>query len=138
MSAVKVAVACGLVALLISACGVAPKPVAGTTNLRKHSGYYGLRDDPRVKHTKCLRAAKIHYRLYYAAGKQHLPSIQIGSLPSGPTVIFEPTPGIAQGEQIKGDEQGAEVIGSALLYPNGASAKELTIVEGCVATGVTG
>ena len=138
MSAVKVAVACGLVALMVSACGIAPKPVAGTTNLRKHPGYYGLRDDPRVKHVKCLRQAKVKFREFYSGGKQRLPSIQIGSLPSGPTVIFEPTPGIAQGEQIKGQEQGAEIIGSALLYPNGAGNKLLTIVEGCVATGVNG
>ncbi|HWD69564.1 MAG TPA: hypothetical protein VG293_05175 [Solirubrobacteraceae bacterium] len=137
MSAVKVAVACGLVALLISACGVAPKPVAGTTNLRKHSGYYGLRDDPRVKHLPCLRSAKIHFREYYT-GKQRLPSIQIGTPPSGPTIVFYPTPGIAQGLQIMGEEQGAEVVGSALLYPNGASAKELTTIEACVASGVTG
>lgn len=138
MSAVKVAVACGLVALLVSACGIAPKPEAGTPHLRKHSGFYGLRDDPRVKHTKCLRADKIHYRQYYAGGKQHLPAIQVGSLPSGPTIIFYPTPGIAQGLQITGQEQGAEVIGSALLYPNGASGKKLTEVELCTATGVSG
>jgi hypothetical protein len=137
MSAVKVAVACGLVALLISACGIAPKPVAGTTHLRKHPGYFGLRDDPRVKHLRCLRTDKIHFHEYYT-GKERLPSIQIGSLPSGPTVIFYPTPGIAQGLQIMGQEQGAEVIGSALLYPNGARAKELTTVEGCVASGVKG
>ena len=138
MSAVKVAVACGFVALLVSACGIAPKPMAGTTHLRKYSGYYGLRDDPRVKHVKCLRQAKVHFSEFYSGGKQKLPSIQVGTLPSGPTVIFEPTPGIAQGQQIKGEEQGAEVIGSALLYPNGAKAKLLTIVENCVAAGVTG
>lgn len=137
MSAVKVAVACGLVALVISACGVAPKPVAGTTNLRKHAGYFGLRDDPRVKPVPCLRAAKLHFRRYYY-GKQHLPAIQIGLLPKGPTVIFYPTPGIAQGLQIMGQEQGAEVIGSALLYPNGAASKELAKIEGCVAAGVKG
>lgn len=138
MSAVKVAVACGLVALLISACGIAPKPQAGTPHLRKYAGYHGLRDDPRVKHTKCLRQDKIHYRQYYAGGKQKLPAIQVGTLPSGPTIIFYPTPGIAQGLQIMGQEQGAEVIGSALLYPNHASAKELTKVEVCVAVSVTG
>ena len=35
-------------------------------------------------------------------------------------------------------EQGAEVIGSALLYPNKASGKTLTKVELCTATGVNG
>jgi hypothetical protein len=138
MSAVKVAVACGLVALLISACGIPPKPAAGTPHLRKQSGFYALRDDPRVKHTACLRAAKVHFHQYFAGGKKHLPAIQVGSLPTGPTIIFYATPGIAQGLQITGQEQGAEVIGSALLYPNGASSKELTTVENCVAADVTG
>jgi hypothetical protein len=138
MSPVKVAVACGLVALLISACGIAPKPEAGTANLRKHPGYFGLRDDPRAKHTKCLRADKIHYRQYYAGGKQHLPAIQVGEKPTGPTIIFYPTPGIAQGLQIMGQEQAAEIIGSAVLYPNSAPANELSKVELCVAVGVTG
>jgi hypothetical protein len=137
MTPVKVAVACGLMALAISACGIPPKPEAGTANLRKQAGYYGLRDDPRVKHARCLRTDKIHFHEYYA-GKGHLPAIQVGSLPSGPTIIFYPTPGIAQGQQIMGQEQGAEVIGSALLYPNGSRAKELSKVEGCTSLGVKG
>jgi hypothetical protein len=137
MSAAKAAVACGLVALLVSACGIAPKPEAGTANLRKQQGFFGLRDDPRLKHVKCLRAAKIHFSEYYTA-KGHLPAVQVGSLPAGPTIIFYPTPGVAQGLQIMDQEQGAEVIGSALLYPNSAPAKELATIAQCTATGVSG
>ena len=58
--------------------------------------------------------------------------------PDGPTVSFEPTPGDAQGIQIHGQAQGAEVIGSALLYPNQAPSQLLTQVENCVAQGVSG
>ena len=137
MTPVKVAVACGLMALVISACGIPPKPDAGTANLRKKAGYFGLRDDPRVTHARCLRTDKIGFHEYYSPNG-HLPTIQVGSLPSGPTIVFYPTPGIAQGLQIMGQEQGAEVIGSALLYPNGASAKELSTVEGCIGAGVKG
>jgi hypothetical protein len=53
-------------------------------------------------------------------------------------VSFEPTPGDAQGVQIQGEAQGAEVIGSALLYPNQAPDSLLSTVEGCVAKGVSG
>ena len=67
-----------------------------------------------------------------------LPSFQVGTAPSGPTVSFEPTPGDAQGVQIQGEAQGAEVIGSALVYPNQASDNLLTVVEDCVAKGVSG
>ena len=58
--------------------------------------------------------------------------------PTGPTVSLQPTPGDAQGVQIDGQAQGAEVIGSALLYPNQASDELLTKVETCVAKGVQG
>jgi hypothetical protein len=64
--------------------------------------------------------------------------MQIGTKPYGPTVYFEPTPGIAQGLQIDGKAQAAEVIGAALLYPNLASDALLTKVENCVAEGVSG
>ena len=58
--------------------------------------------------------------------------------PAGPTVQFQPTPGDAQGKQIGGQAQGAEVIGSALLYPNQAPSSLLSKVESCVAKGVQG
>ncbi len=64
--------------------------------------------------------------------------MQVEAKPYGPTVYFEPTPGAAQEMQINGQVQGAEVIGSALLYPNQASDQLLTTVEGCVAQGVSG
>lgn len=137
MSRAKVAVACGLVALAVSACGVPPKPEAGTAHLKQQRAFYGKVDDPRLAHADCLRSAKLPIR-EYSTTKDHLPAIQVGALPKGPTIVFYPTPGIAQGLQIMGQEQGAEVIGSALLYPNGASANELSTVEHCTAIGVSG
>jgi hypothetical protein len=47
-----------------------------------------------------------------------------------------PTAGIAEGQQIQGKAQGAEVIGAALLYPNHASGVELTVIENCLGQGV--
>jgi hypothetical protein len=64
--------------------------------------------------------------------------LQIGALPAGPTVVFAPTPGVAQGQQIQAAQQGAEVIGSALLYPNQASDAELSKIETCLSKGVSG
>ncbi|WP_249018969.1 hypothetical protein [Conexibacter sp. S30A1] len=137
MSPAKVAVACVLTALLVSACGIPPKPEAGSPNLLKNSAFRGVVDDPRTPHVACLRADKVPFHEFYTA-KQHLPAIQVGSLPSGPTIIFYPTPGIAQGLQIMGQEQGAEVIGSALVYPNQASNSVINDVEQCMAIGVSG
>ena len=51
---------------------------------------------------------------------------------------FAPTPGAAQDAQISGRVTGAEVIGSALLYPDQASDGLLQTVEDCLAAGVTG
>jgi hypothetical protein len=137
MPSAKSAAALGLVALSLSACGTTSKPEAGTpaAMVRSHKGV----DDPRKKHIVCLRQAgvPVHPEQTVVAG-QNLPGFQVLSAPQGPTVSFEPTPGDAQGLQIDGQAQGAEVIGSALLYPNDASDSLLAKVEKCVAQGVSG
>ena len=136
MSHPKLATACGLVAVALAGCGIKAKPLAGTVHLDRARGNHALLDDPRTKHVKCLRADRLPVRLYRASGAR--PAIQVGTASTGPTIVFEPTPGIAQGVQIQGDAQGAEVIGSALVYPNLATNAELGKIEGCVALGVTG
>ncbi len=137
MPSAKLAVAVGLAALSLSACGTTSKPEAGTPKAitKIHRGL----DDPRKKHISCLEQEHIPVRpeQVVVAG-QSLPGFQVGTVASGPTVSFEPTPGAAQSVQIQGQSQGAEVIGSALLYPRQASDKLLTQVENCVAQGVSG
>ncbi|MFL5861007.1 MAG: hypothetical protein ACJ780_09540 [Solirubrobacteraceae bacterium] len=137
MPSAKLAAAIGLSALSLSACGITSKPEAGTPKAIAN-GHKGL-DDPRHKHIACLRQQHVPFHLEQrtVAGKV-LPSFQVGTASSGPTVSFEPTPGDAQGVQIQGEAQGAEVIGSALLYPNHATDDLLSRVESCVATGVSG
>jgi hypothetical protein len=138
MSLAKVAVACGLMALLISACGIQAKPEAGTSHLTSQAGFQGIVDDPRMPQVSCLKSDKLPFREYYADGVQHLPAIQVGARAQGPTMIFYPTDGIAQGLQIMGQETGAEVIGALLVYPNQSRPQELTKVEACAAIGVKG
>jgi hypothetical protein len=130
MSSAKLALATGLAAISLSACGTAAKPEAGTLKAvtNTHKGV----DDPRKKHIQCLQ-------------QEHIPVarvgntwLQVGAAPSGPTVNFEPTPGAAQETQIAGRAQGAEIIGSALVYPNQAPGGLLTKVENCIAEGVSG
>lgn len=137
MPSAKLAAALGLAALSLSACGISSKPEAGTLKAITKSRQ-GL-DDPRTKHVACLRQEHIAVRLgsVVVAG-QRLPGFAVTTVAQGPTVGFEPTPGDAQGVQIHGQSQGAEVIGSALLYPNQASDQLLSKVEGCVAQGVQG
>jgi hypothetical protein len=130
---VPVGLVAALAAIAVSACGSSAKPEAGTpgaiaTN-RKNV------DDPRTKHLTCLHQEHIPVRPVTIGG---LRGMQIGVRPTGPTVQFQPTPGAAQALQIAGKAQGAEVIGSALLYPNQASSNLLSKVESCVATGVQG
>jgi len=67
-----------------------------------------------------------------------LTNLQVGSLPGGPTIVFEPTPGAAQADQIRGQAQAAEVIGSALVYPHQAPDDELKTIENCLTSGVSG
>lgn len=137
MPSAKLAVAVGLTALSLSACGAASKPEAGTpaAMVKSHKGV----EDPRTKHVDCLRQDHIpvHLEQTTVAG-QSLPGFQVGTATGGPTVSFEPTPGDAQGVQIHGQAQGAEVIGAALVYPNQAPDGLLSKVESCVAQGVSG
>lgn len=127
----------GLMALLLSACGISAKPQAGTAHIKRSKNFYGRVDDPRKLAVKCLKADKYRYIQYYTRS-QHLPALQVGTLPNGPTVVFEPTPGIAQGLQIQGYAQAAEIVGSALVYPNRTSDKKMFAVKACIAIGVAG
>jgi hypothetical protein len=130
MSFAKLVVLCLLAALSLSACGIAAKPLVGSTGAQAKSAT-GV-DDPRTIHLDCLRAQNIPVTEF---GRVWM---QIGAKPSGPTVQFTPTPGAAQEEQISGRVESAEVIGAALLYPNQAPDGLLQKVEGCVAKGVNG
>jgi hypothetical protein len=121
-------VAVCLAALAASACGSAVKPATGSR---------GQIDYPAT--------AKAN-RIDCIAG-QHLPvqkvglnELLIGPQPAGPRVLFAPTEGAAQGDQISGQSQsqGAEVIGGALLYPDQAPDKELGAIENCLSKGVKG
>ncbi len=137
MRLAKLVIACGLTAALLGACGIKAKPEAGTAHASSATGNHAKVDDPRTRHVKCLRQHGYRVTEYRTAGSR-FPAIQVGTLPTGPTIVFEPTPGAAQYEQIEGAAQAAEVIGAALLYPNQASDHELSIVETCAALGVTG
>jgi hypothetical protein len=127
---------CGLTTLAVSGCGMTAKPPAGTPDLAKARGNHAQVDDPRTKHVRCMKADGLPVRLFRASGAR--PAIQIGTPPSGPTVIFEPTQQDATGVQIVGQAQGAEVIGAALVYPNQAPDQVMQEVESCMAIGVTG
>ena len=138
MPSAKLAVAIGLSALSLSACGTTSKPEAGTSKAIANS-QKGL-DDPR-KSAHRLPAAGAYRRAHLNRSRSpggRCPDSRSAPAPSGPTVGFEPTPGAAQDIQIQGESQAAEVIGAALLYPNQASDSLLTTVEGCMALGVKG
>jgi hypothetical protein len=124
---------CGLIALSISACANLSKPPAGAgVSAQGKLASRGTIDDPRVKHYKCLKAHHI------PATEPSPTEIQVGRPGVGPLIKFLVTAGAAQYTQIDDEAQGAEIIGSAQLYPNQASDAELTIVENCTALGVTG
>jgi hypothetical protein len=107
--------------------------LSGCASLTKPSGGRGAAVDPRTgppNYVACLRANRLQVS---ELGSNR---VQVGQLPSGPTIVFMPTAGIAEGQQIQGKAQGAEVIGAALLYPNHASGVELTVIENCLGQGV--
>jgi hypothetical protein len=140
MSRAKPAAAAAVAALVLSACGSTAKPVAGSAGTQTQASSRGKVDDPRTNnpnHVKCLQQHHLPVTEIEISG---LPSLQIGTTPSSPAVMFVATPGIAQGAVIQGLKwaQGAEVIGSSLLFPNDGSDSELKTIEDCLSKGVTG
>jgi hypothetical protein len=67
------------------------------------------------------------------AGPTGRHDIQVGEPPDGPLVRFYLTSGEAEAAQFKGRAEGAEHIGSALLYARGGSDELLEDVENCLA-----
>jgi hypothetical protein len=130
MSARKLALGAGLAAISLAGCGTTAKPEAGT--VKAAAAEHKRIDDPRKTHVQCLHSKGIHVSEFGGTW------LQVGARPYGPTIHFEPTPGAAQELQISGQVQSAEVIGSALLYPNQASDALLEMVEDCIAQGVAG
>jgi hypothetical protein len=132
MSSAKLAIACALAAVVLSACGTKTNPPAGSISPTATTAGHAKIDDPRTKHIKCLQQDKI------PVTKVGVTAMQIGAPPDGPYVRFVATPGAAQAAQIDGTVTGAEVIGSALLFPNRAPDQLLGKIETCLAQGVSG
>jgi hypothetical protein len=138
MPSVKLVTAIAVAGVALAGCGEAVNnPPAGSANVSKGRGKV---DDPRVNqpnHVLCLQNAHIQVTKTEIDG---VPGLRLGSAPGSPTVAFEPSAGVAQGLQIQGQPayRGAEVIGSALLFPGQASDHELTPIENCLAQGVAG
>jgi hypothetical protein len=117
----------------VAAIGAATMILCGCSAVVKPPGGRGKVEDPRTTagRLECLRAH--HLPVVKVGGT----ALQIGALPAGPTVQFEPSNGAAETRQVEGTAQGAEVIGSALLYPHQAPGAELTQIENCVDRGMS-
>ena len=124
---VATAAAC-LTALATSACGSAIKPATGSR------GKIDYPATAKANRIQCLTNKHLPVQ------KVGLNELLIGPQPAGPRVVFDSTEGAAQGVQISGlrEQQGAEVIGAALLFPDQASDKELSTIENCLSQGVKG
>jgi hypothetical protein len=121
-------------AVALAGCGavrVQPTTPAGSAKLASR----GRVDSPlrdMDNYLGCIRSARLPVQVLSPV------KLQIGPAPAGPTVVFTNTPGAAQAYQINGESQGAEAIGTALLYPNQGSDGELASIEACLDRGVQG
>jgi hypothetical protein len=111
--------------------------LCGCSSVLKTAQGHGKVDSPvtnHPNHVECLRADHLRVKVLSPI------ELQVGQPPDGAKVIFEPTPGTAQGVQMEGirTDQGAEVIGTALLFPNRASNGVLTDIENCLSVDVKG
>jgi hypothetical protein len=120
--------------LALAGCGavkVQPSTPAGSSTLASR----GKVDSPLTalrNHLGCLQDAHLPVRVVSPT------RLQIGPVPAGATIVFSATPGAAQAYQINGSAQAAEVIGSALVYPNQASDGEMSQISACLSQGVQG
>jgi hypothetical protein len=112
--AVACAAACALT-LSLASCGSQSKPAAGGPNP----------NDKRAVALGCLQNQQLPARL---TGQK---SIQVDGT-GGPRVEFLLSSGEAEGRQFQGDAQGAEQIGSALLFVNQGSEDQLKKIETCL------
>jgi hypothetical protein len=125
--------ALGVGALALAGCGggVHPSTPAGSAKLASR----GQVDSPLTdmhNYLGCLRKAHLPVQVVSAT------KLQVGSAPVGPTIVFTPSAAVSQADQIDGRVQGAEVIGSAEVYPNQGSDAELSKIGACLAVGVQG
>ncbi len=115
-----VAAACAAV-LALAACGGSDAPA--------RPGGEGQAPDPNDKRAVALDCIKgkqgLQARL---AGEQ---SIQVGAI-GGPRIEFLISSGEAEGRQFQGNAQGAEQIGSTLLFINNGSDEQLKKIEMCL------
>lgn len=112
-----------LVAAGLGACGQSTAAPDAAGPGRYSSQPY----NPVTGPLRCLREAGLRA---HHAGRD---GIQIVPRGAGPRIVFAATPGDAQAAQLHGQAEGAEVIGNALLYPNGAPDDVLKKVETCLA-----
>lgn len=126
MSARPVALA-AVAALLVAGCGSTRTPEqSGGPNAVLGGGARATPYDPRATPLSCMQADGLPARL---DGER---AIVVGTGPGAPRAYFQVDGGTAQGTQVRGDAQGAEVIGSALLYTNAGSDALLKRVETCL------
>jgi len=119
--------------VLISGCGATAKPEVGSPAAKAYQQTRLSTLSPRRVAFSCLLDHHVAAVNVAAAGGH--PAIQAGPLPTGPTIVYEPTPGYAEGLKINGRAQGAELINNVLLYPNKASLAQAKVVEKCAALG---
>jgi hypothetical protein len=127
--------ALALAATALAGCGssVQVQPAASPTSSKLASR--GRVDSPETNmrnYLGCLRDGHLSVQVTSPT------RLEVGPAPAGATIVFAATTGAAEANQIDGSAQGAEVIGSALVYPHQAPEPTLSVIEACLARGVQG
>ncbi len=113
--------------LLTAGCGGTRTPEqSGGPNAVLGAGARASAYDPRTTPLECIRGTGL------PAAIDGPDAIRVGAGPGAPRAVFAPDGGTAQGTQIRGDSQGAEVIGSALLFTNAGDDALLGKIEKCL------
>ena len=113
--------------LVLAGCGSERQPSQSGGQSASLGGAYTYEPyQPRDKMLKCLRGKGVKA---VAVGQD---AIQFLPLPASPRIVVAATPDAATALQVRGRAEGAQLMGSALVYANQASNRQIKRIQDCV------
>ncbi len=116
-----------IAALVLAGCGSVRQPSQSGGESATRGGAYGFKPyQPRDKLLKCLRRKGVEA---VAVGQD---SIQFLPLPGAPRIVMAATPDAATALQVRGRSEGAQLMGSALVFANQATKRQIEQIQDCL------
>lgn len=111
---------------VLAGCGSERQPSQSGGESPTLGGAYGYKPfQPRDRMLKCLRRKGVEA---LGVGQD---VIQVLPLPASPRIVVAATPDAATALQVRGEAEGAQLMGYALVYANRASNRQIEQIQDC-------